>query len=204
MYVPELFQNENEDEIINLIRQNSFGILVNETNGEFWATHIPLEIEKNENGQYFLAGHLSKENPQSQSFAKNSKVLAIFSGPHGYISSSWYEKENVPTWNYTAVHVYGNVRIISGEAVFQSLKKLTDRYEKTSENPVRLEALSAKTMRQISGIVAFEIDVERFEAVKKLSQNRNDKDYKQIIWELNRSNDPQSQQVAQAMKDNRP
>jgi transcriptional regulator len=200
MYIPEIYKNENQEEINDFLQKNSFGILVNRTNGKLWATHIPLELDKNENGESILFGHISKENPQWESFESDAHVLAIFSGPHSYISSSWYEKENVPTWNYIAVHIYGKIKIIEGEAVVASLKKLTDSYEKNSENPVRLEELSSKTMRQTAGIVAFEIEIESIEAVKKMSQNRNEKDYHNIISELEKTKETSAIDVANVMK----
>jgi len=200
MYIPELYKNENQEEITKFLQENSFGILVNNTNGKLWATHIPLELEQNESGKSILFGHISKENPQWESFASDANVLAIFSGPHSYISSSWYEKENVPTWNYIAVHVYGKIRIVEGDAVIASLKNLTDKYEAQSENPVRIEELSEKTMRQVAGIVAFEIEIESIEAVKKMSQNRNEKDYGKIISELEKIESANSKEVAAIMK----
>ncbi len=200
MYIPELYKNENEEEINAFLQKNSFGILVNRTNGKLWATHIPLELDKNENGKSILFGHISKENPQWESFESEANVLAIFSGPHSYISSSWYEKENVPTWNYIAVHIYGKIKIIEGDAVVASLKKLTDKYEQNSENPVRVEELSSKTMRQTAGIVAFEIEIESIQAVKKMSQNRNEKDYHNIISELEKAKETTAIEVANVMK----
>jgi transcriptional regulator len=200
MYIPELYKNENQEEIKQFLLENSFGILVNRTNGKLWATHIPLELEQTTDGKSILFGHISKENPQWESFESDANVLAIFSGPHSYVSSSWYEKENVPTWNYIAVHVYGKIKIIEGETVITSLKKLTDKYEKNSKNPVRIEELSEKTMRQASGIVAFEIEIESIEAVKKMSQNRNEKDYHNVISELEKTEKVNSKEVAAIMK----
>ena len=200
MYIPDLYKNENPQEIREFLQKNSFGILVNQTDGKLWATHIPLELDVNENGKEILLGHISKENPQWKSFASDHRILAIFSGAHSYISSSWYEKENVPTWNYIAVHIYGTVKIIEGDAVVESLKKLVDKYESGSENPVRIEELSEKTMRQVAGIVAFEIEIESIEAVKKMSQNRNDKDYHNIITKLEATENQDSIEVAQVMK----
>lgn len=199
MYIPDIYKNENQEEIIAFLEKNSFGILVNQTNGKLWATHIPLELDTNKNGKQILFGHLSKENPQWKEFLDNDKVLAIFSGPHGYISSSWYDHENVPTWNYIAVHVYGNIKIIEGEAVIDSLKKLVDKYEQKSKNPVRIEDLSKKTMRQSSGIVAFEIEIEEIQAVHKLSQNRDDKNHNNIVSELKKSKNAQDTAIADEM-----
>ena len=200
MYIPDLYKNKNQQEITQFLLENSFGILVNRTNGKLWATHIPLELEQTNDGKSILFGHISKENPQWESFESDANVLAIFSGPHSYVSSSWYEKENVPTWNYIAVHVYGKIKIIEGEAVITSLKKLTDKYEAHSENPVRIENLSEKTMRQASGIVAFEIEIDTIEAVKKMSQNRNEKDYHNVISELEKTEKANSKEVAAIMK----
>jgi transcriptional regulator len=151
MYIPDLYKNENQEEIHNFIHQNGFAILVNQTNGKLWATHIPLILEEKE-GKQILVGHISKENPQAESFKTNDDVLAIFHGAHSYISSSWYDHENVPTWNYIAVHVYGKVTIYNHEQAVSSLKKLVDKYEAKSENPVRVENLSEKTMRETRGM----------------------------------------------------
>jgi transcriptional regulator len=200
MYTPEIYKNENQEAITAFLKENSFGILINQTNGKLWATHIPLELGTNKEGKTILEGHISKENPQWKGFAENDQVLAVFSGPHSYISPSWYDHENVPTWNYIAVHVYGKIKIIEGDAVIESLKKLVDKYEQNSENPVRIEDLSKKTMMQTRGIVAFEIEIEEIQAQRKMSQNRDDKNYQNIISELEKTNTNQSIAVANEMK----
>lgn len=202
MYIPELYKNENQLDIQNFIHQNGFGILVNQTDGKLWATHIPLLLEEKD-GKQFLVGHVSRENPQAESFKTNDEVLAIFSGAHTYISSSWYDHENVPTWNYLAVHVYGKVQLHSLEETIEALKRLVNKYEAKSEKPVRIEDLSQKTMLQARGIVSFEIEITAIEAKKKLSQNRDDKNYKNIITELEKTNDNQAIAVAEEMKQNR-
>jgi transcriptional regulator len=202
MYIPSLYKNENQEDIQNFIHQNGFGILINQTNGKLWATHIPLVLEE-QNGKQILVGHISKENPQAESFKTNDEVLIIFSGAHTYISSSWYDHENVPTWNYLAVHVYGKLTIHSLEETVADLKKLVDKYEAKSEKPVRVEELSNKTMLQARGIIGFEIEITSIEAKKKLSQNRDEKNYQNIISKLEISNDFQSIKVAKEMKKNR-
>ncbi|HPW96961.1 MAG TPA: FMN-binding negative transcriptional regulator [Flavobacterium sp.] len=203
MYIPEIYLNENQAEIEQFIHENGFGILINQTKGKLWATHIPLLLE-NKNDKQILVGHISKLNPQADSFKTNDDVLAIFSGAHSYISSSWYDHENVPTWNYLAVHVYGKVKLHSYEQSVEALKSLVDNYELKSKNPVKVENLSEKTMREAHGIVSFEIEITRIESVKKLSQNRDNKNYKNIISELEKTNENQSIEVAKAMKKNRP
>ena len=202
MYIPEHYRNENQEDIKNFIHQNGFGILINQTNGKLLATHIPLLLEEKD-GKQFLVGHVSKENPQAKSFKTNDEILAIFSGAHTYISSSWYDHENVPTWNYLAVHVYGKLQLHSPEESIEALKRLVNKYEAKSEKPIRVEDLSQKTMLQAHGIVSFEIEITAIEAKKKLSQNRDDKNYQTIISKLENSNDYQSIEVAKEMKKNR-
>ncbi|MFN3754239.1 FMN-binding negative transcriptional regulator [Flavobacterium sp.] len=203
MYIPDLYKNENQEDIHNFLHQNGFAILVNQTDGKLWATHTPLLLETNTEGKQILVGHISKANPQAESFKSNDEVLAIFSGAHTYISSSWYDHENVPTWNYLAVHVYGKVTVYNHEEAIHFLKKLVDKYETKSENPVRVENLSEKTMREARGIIAFEIEITSIEAQKKLSQNRDDKNYQNIINELEKTNDNQAIDIAKEMKKNR-
>ena len=206
MYIPDLYKNENQSEIEQFISENGFAILVNQTNGKLWATHIPLILGTNSNPEtsgQILIGHISKLNPQAESFKQNDEVLAIFNGSHSYISSSWYDHENVPTWNYLAVHVYGKIRLHSFEESIEGLKKLVNKYEAKSEKPIRIEYLSEKTMREARGIVSFEIEITNIEAQKKLSQNRDDKNYKNIISELEKTNDSQAIAIANEMKKNR-
>ncbi len=93
MYIPKQYQNKDAQDIATFIKTYSFGIVVNQTDGKFWATHIPLELESDASGNLILQGHISKANPQWKGFAENDQVLAIFSGPHGYVSSSWYDYE---------------------------------------------------------------------------------------------------------------
>jgi transcriptional regulator len=200
MFIPAVYKNENQEDIHAFLSANSFGILINQTEGKLTATHIPLELDTNLEGNLILQGHLLRENPQWKAFSERDEILAIFSGPHSYISSSWYDHENVPTWNYIAVHVYGKIKIIEGEAVIASLKKLVDKYEVASKNPVKVEELSQKTMMQSRGIVAFEIEITEIQATKKLSQNRDDKNYENIISELEKTKDNQSIAVANEMK----
>jgi transcriptional regulator len=203
MYIPKLYKNENPEEIRDFIKQNGFAVLVNKTGGKLWATHIPLVLDVTTDGNEVLVGHVSKLNPQAESFKDDAEVLVIFSGPNAYISSSWYDHENVPTWNYMAIHVYGTVRLYNSEEAILSLKKLVDHYESKSEKPVRIEDLSKKTMREAQGIVAFEIAITAIEAVKKLSQNRDDKNHENIVTALQKKNDNQAVAVAEAMQKNR-
>ena len=203
MYIPDIYKNENPEAIREFLLTNSFGILVNQNYGKLWATHTPMELEVNSDGKEVLYGHISRKNPQWQSFASGEQVLAIFSGPNSYISSSWYDHENVPTWNYSAVHVYGKIKIIEDDAVSNFLRKLIDRYESDSENPLHLDDLSAETLEQSRGIVCYEIEIQEFHAVHKMSQNRDIKNYNVIIEELEKTGKPDAIAVAKEMKKSR-
>ena len=163
------------------------------------ATHIPLELDKDSHGNDILVGHVAKANPQWKTFESQPEVLAIFNGPHAYISSSWYKEEEVPTWNYIAVHIKGRLEILAEEDVLDSLHKLVDRYEKDSEDPIRLKDLSPKTMRQVKGIVGFKIAIEEIHAAYKLSQGR-EADHPKIIEELRKRSSGMSDEVADAME----
>jgi transcriptional regulator len=200
MYIPSLYKNENPAEVEAFLLENAFGILINQTNGKPWGTHIPLLLETNTAGEKIFTGHISLENPQAKNLKNNDEVLCIFSGPHAYISSSWYDHENVPTWNYIAVHTYGTIKIHNLDETIFGLKKLVDKYEKTSKNPVKIEDLSKKTMLQARGILGFEIKITAIEAKKKLSQNRDGKNFDNIIFELEQTNKQQNIDLAAEMK----
>lgn len=199
MYTPEHYKNKDSSEIKEFIRQNSFGILINTVDDKPWATHIPLELDIDSDGNDILVGHIAKANPQWNYFEENKQVLCIFNGPHSYVSSSWYTEEEVPTWNYIAVHVYGTLKILNEEAVLASLHKLVDKYEKESKEAISLDEMSAKTMRQIKGIVGFQIKIEDIQATYKLSQGR-EHDHPKIISELEERGHSGSKAIAQCMR----
>lgn len=200
MYIPHSYKNENLDEIREFITKNSFGILVNQLEGKPWATHLPLELATNSNGKEILEGHIAKANPQWKAFEDNSKVLCIFNGPHAYVSSSWYQEEEVPTWNYIAVHIYGTLKILSESDTMAALHRLVDKYEMNSTNPLSLNDLSPKTLRQVKGVVGFQIEIDEIQAAYKLSQGRAH-DHARIIQELSNQDDAGSKEIASRMKD---
>lgn len=183
MYIPNHYRNEDLNSVKEFISQNSFGILVNQVDGKPWATHIPLELDTDEHGNTILVSHISKANPQWKHFSESEEVLCIFNGPHSYVSSSWYRDEEVPTWNYIAVHVYGRIEILPEVEVLASMHKLVDKYEKDSKEPISLHEMSPKTMSQIRGVVGFRIHITYIQATYKLSQGR-EHDHPKIISEL--------------------
>lgn len=198
MYTPKNFQNTDAQEIQDFIRKNGFGILVSTVENKLWATHIPLVLS--DDGTKLIA-HISRANKQWKDFRANEEVMVIFNGPHSYISSSWYNHENVPTWNYIAVHVYGTIQIIEGDRLYQSLKQLVDKYEKNSACPVDVERMSTEYVhRQMQGITGFEIEITRTEATYKLSQNRDQVNHESITTALEKTGDHQAAEVGRAMK----
>lgn len=199
MHTPFPYQNKNLAEVKEFLKQNAFGILVNQTQGRPCATHIPLELDVDTDGHDILLGHVSKANPQWKYFRENEQVLAIFNGPHSYISSSWYQEEEVPTWNYIAVHVYGTIEILNERTLLESLHTLVDKYEKESADPVSLHNMSDRTMKQIKGIIGFKIRITEIQATYKLSQTRPE-DHPKIIEELKKSENSASHEIADIMK----
>ncbi|NQZ45374.1 MAG: FMN-binding negative transcriptional regulator [Flavobacteriaceae bacterium] len=195
MYIPHYYKNENTAEVKAFIKDNAFGILINQYDGRPWATHIPLELERNQKGQEVLTGHIAKANPQWKAFQDQNEVLCIFNGPHTYVSSSWYQEEEVPTWDYIAVHVYGTIKILDESATMRALERLVSRYEKDMEKPIQLNELSPKTLRQVKGVVGFEIHISEIKAAYKLSQTRPE-DHAAIVSELKKRDDPGARAIS--------
>jgi len=201
MYIPKVNRNTDINELRSFLKENSFAILVSLHEGRPWATHIPLELDTDKEGNNVLNGHLSRANPQWKEFENHCEVLAIFHGPNAYISSSWYDHENVPTWNYIAIHIYGKVRIVEGDELLGFLKKQVDKHEKNSLHPVSVEKMSpAYIETEMKGIVGLQIKIDEVQASYKLSQNRNAANFENVIKELENRGDAHSIKIAEEMK----
>lgn len=200
MFIPKFFKVTDFNEISEFIQRNSFGTIVTTKKDKPIATHIPLEFRKEED-EYYIYGHMAYGNPQWKTFETCENALIIYQGPHAYISSSWYSHENVPTWNYQAVHVYGKPTILEEEELKQDLMLLLEKYEQHREHPILWDSLSPELLeREMKGIVGFKIKVQEIQAAYKLSQNRNKDDYHRIIEMLNEEEDVHSHQVAEVME----
>ena len=199
MYTPNLYRVEDRGKILEFIRQNEFAIVVTYDGKMPVASHLLVEVVQ-DGEQLFINGHMSKANPLWRTFDSNHDVLIIFQGPHTYISPTWYNHVNVPTWNYQAVHVYGRPRIVEEhDEAYQLLKKLIERHESAAH--YRMESLSQDFVKkEMKGIVAFQIEVTSLKANFKLSQNRDDEDYHNIITQLEMRDDEMSHGVARAMR----
>ncbi len=202
MYIHKLYREENREKILEFLHQNDFATLVAYDGEKPVASHLLTEIvEAGE--KLFINGHMSKANSLWKTLEKNPEVLVIFQGPHTYISPTWYNHVNVPTWNYQSVHLYGKPRLITEHnEVYQLLKRLIDRHEMNSH--YKLETLPQDFVeKEMKGIIAFQIEVTRIEANYKLSQNRDGESYQSIVSHLTERPDDLSHGVAEAMRRNR-
>ena len=202
MYIPKPFQMPNA-EIHDFIKSNPFGILITASDNGLFATHIPFHI-KQVDDSWVLFGHLAAANPHAKAFHAENH-LAIFTGAHAYVSSSWYTNVNVSTWNYEAIHVSGKIKILSENELLTILNELTNTYEKGQDSPLTIDKIPEKMISAyIKEIVGFSFHPTKVEAKAKLSQNRNIHDHSSIVSNLEKQKNPLATEVAKRMKKNRP
>ena len=183
MYISKLYREEDRVKIVEFLKQNEFATVVTHDGEKPVASHLLMEVVE-EGEMLFINGHMSRGNPLWKTFEKNPEVLVIFQGPHTYISPTWYNHVNVPTWNYQSVHIYGSPRILTDhEETYEMLSRLIARNE---GNPsYRMETLPPDfVVKEMKGIVAFQIEGTRIEANYKLSQNRDDESYWSVVSHL--------------------
>jgi transcriptional regulator len=173
MYVPPHFAETDSGRLYDFIEQHSFGLLISGVDGAPFATHLPLLLDRGAGPHGALVGHVARANPQWRELPGRT-ALAVFSGPHGYVSPAWYEAENVvPTWNYVAVHAYGPVQLVEDRgALFEMVRRMVERYEGGRPRPWSLGEPSAFTDRMLAQIVGFRLAIERLEGKWKLNQNQ--------------------------------
>jgi transcriptional regulator len=200
MYIPEFNRVEDLATAIAFMRANPFAILVSTAETGPFATHLPLLIDDSARPTV-LRGHFAKANPHWRSLESQPESLVIFHGPHAYISPTLYEiRESVPTWNYAAVHVYGNARIIQDEAeTTRVLEDLIAQFDLGYR--AQWDSLTDKyRTRMQRHIVAFEIAATRIETKFKLSQNRTRMEQENVIRALESSSDSNSAGVSALMR----
>lgn len=201
MYIPEHFRVRQDSEAVAFMRANPFAILVSSTDEGPYATHLPLFVRAEEE-KILLRGHVAKVNPHWRYLEQQPKCLTIFHGPHAYISPTNYlARESVPTWNYAAVHVYGEARIFSSESdVHLMLEELMNTFEPSyREQWDSLKSTFRENM--LRQIVGFEITATKVEGKFKLSQNRPKQDQANVIASLEKSADSIVSDVARLMKE---
>lgn len=199
MYIPSHFQIEKEEILYNVIEKNGFATLSSQHNGVPFATHLPLMMDVDKTCLY---GHFARPNPHWQDI-KDQNVLAIFQGPHCYISPSWYETNTaVPTWNYVSVHVYGQVEFIDAEELLNSLHDLVLKYEEPNSS-YKLDQVDSSYMEGMTkGIVGFKINIDKIEGKAKLSQNHAINRQELVIQRLEQSAGENERKIASLMKEN--
>ena len=178
---------KDETDIKEFMAQYPFAFItgVNERN-EPVATQVPVFFEERD-GKKFLSGHIMKGNDHHKAFARNENVLVVFSGHHTFESGTWYTNPHTPsTWNYMSVHAKGKIRFLGDEALIDALRKISMHFE--NNNPASAtvyDNLPPELIKRLMHmIIVFEIEVTHLDSVFKLSQDRDEKSYENIIVKL--------------------
>lgn len=205
MHVPAPFAAPSDEACLALIEANGFAVLVSVIEGAPFATHIPLMLDRERGAHGTLLGHVARANPHWHAFARGTPSLAVFTGPHAYVSPRWYatREKVVPTWNYAAVHAYGTPRTVEDEATVRGyLDRLVAREEAGAAEPWTTASQPTDFIAgMMRGLVAFEMPVERLEGKFKLSQNRPAADHAGVVEALEGDEDPLSRAVAALMRE---
>jgi transcriptional regulator len=200
MYIPPHFKITDDSIAYDIINEHGFATLFSQHNGMPAATHLPLLLNKEKNCLY---GHFARPNPQWKEI-ESQTVLAIFHGPHCYISPSWYETNKaVPTWNYVTVHVYGEIELVDDDdEIMRSLQELVLKYE-SPDSSYKLEEIDSSYLTGMSkGIQAFKLHITKMEGKAKLSQNHSTHRQERVIENLEQSAHPEEKMIASWMKRN--
>jgi transcriptional regulator len=187
MYHFSYFKEKDQQVIKDFIKNHPFAFLTGSfSSGKQVATQVPVLLEER-NGELFLQGHIMRNTDHHKAFIENPNGLIVFTGPHTYVSASWYSNQQMgSTWNYMSVHINGEVKFMSSDALIQFMRKLTLKFEGGNTASLTIydnlpEAYLDKMMR---GIVGFEIKADKIENVFKLSQNRDEASYDNIMAKL--------------------
>lgn len=193
MYLPAHFKIEDSAELLSFMNANGFATLVTAPDGVPFATHLPVLVQV-EGEDVFLRSHLARANKQWQHFSEKD-VLVMFQGPHALIHPGWYDsRPNVPTWNYTAVHAYGQAHLIKGEGTRDIAYGLVQKY-----TPDMAAIPEDFERRMLEGVVTFEVRVTRLEGKYKLSQNKPEQDRVNVAAHLQVSDRAEERATAEFM-----
>jgi transcriptional regulator len=195
VYLPSSFAESDPARLAALIERHGFGVLFSQHDGHPFATHLPLLYEREPGPHGTLLGHMARANPQWRT-AAGQRVLAVFSGPHAYVSPAWYEaRDVVPTWNYVAVHVEGVLETIDDESgTVELLTRMVRQYE--GDEGWSFAADDRYVGQLTKQIVAFRIPIDRIEGKWKLSQNQPRERQEKVARALARRSDADSQAIA--------
>jgi transcriptional regulator len=184
MYHLPQYKEKDHQVLVEFMKQHSFAMLIGSANNIPAATQIPLLIEERDE-KIFLKGHFMRNTDHHKSFETNPNALCIFTGPHSYISASWYtNQQTASTWNYVSVHVRGEIKFLGHEKLIEMLEELNDHYE-GRDSPSSYSQLSTEYIERLSkAIIGFEIEAKEIDGIFKLSQNRDERSYDNIVYEL--------------------
>jgi transcriptional regulator len=200
MYKFSYFTEKEEQKVIAFMKENAFAMLTGFGENYPAVTQIPLEVEE-KNGKLLLHGHIMRKTDHHKAFEKNNKVLAIFTGPHCYVSASWYANpQTASTWNYMAVHAKGKIIFTDEEGTYQAIKAVTNKYEGTETAGAFNKMPKDYIMPMLKAIVGFTIEVESIDNIFKLSQNKTAAEQLNIIAELKKRGDYNSVMIAEEME----
>lgn len=202
MYIPPAFREERTDVLHQEMRQNSFATLVTAGPDGLIASHLPLLLDPTRGPLGTIVGHLARANPHGAYLTGEYETLAIFGGPHAYISPTWYSTPiAVPTWNYVAIHATGRPRLVeSDERLYQIVEETVHVFEQQFSYRWNLESYRDYAEKLLKNIVGFELEIQRLEGKHKLSQNRSRADQRGVIAGLTTQNDPLGLDVAAMME----
>ena len=198
MFLPKLFKVEDFNALITFLLRNPFATVISSRNDVPYASQVPVLVDVVDD-EIVLSFHLARPNPQNKTLINNDNVLIQFTGAHGYVSSSWYEQEEVSTWNYQAAQLNGECVVLDQDELMEDLKRLTDYYE-TGDNARTFDTLSEDVLKQAKGVIGYKVKVREVGLKYKLSQNRSDKDYKNIVLNLRESDNQDDNRLADEME----
>lgn len=187
MYNFSYFKEKDKQRLLEFMEEHPFAFLTgSNTSGAQVATQVPVLIEERD-GELYLHGHIMRNTDHHKAFMANPHALAVFTGASTYVSASWYSNPQIgSTWNYMSVHVHGQVRFMSNDELIAFMKKLTLKFEKGNTQSQTIYDNLPETFlsKMLPAIVGFEIRADKLENVFKLSQNRDEKSYLNIIAQL--------------------
>lgn len=204
MYNYPHYKEKDREKLIEFMNGHPFITLIGtDKDGRIAVTQIPVLLEERD-GKIFLHGHIARKSDHHKAFEENSKVLALFTSPHTYVSGSWYSSNphQASTWNYVAIHARGTLQFLDEAHLEEHLKKLSLHFENnnTASSTV-YDNLPEEYLEKLKkAVIAFEIEVTELENVFKLSQNRDEKSYDNIINEL-KQRDSEAKVIAELMQE---
>nr|WP_262484821.1 FMN-binding negative transcriptional regulator [Chryseobacterium sp. T16E-39] len=185
-----------------IIKENAFALFISSVD-KIRATHSMMMLNEDDPDHIYVETHISRANPQAKTLKNGDEVVCDFLGAHTYISSSWYNHINVSTWNYEAVQIHGKVELMNNEELYSHLDKLTLKYESFQQCPVLVKNMGKEFVeKEMKGAFGIKIIPAEIFIKQKLSQNRKEEDYQNIISHLEKSDD-QGKKIAEKMKLNK-